>query len=307
MFWVILIIIAVVIIVLWKKGAFKVEPTNCAICSKITEGKDQVYVGEEKKVFCKDCFSKIHPALSKSAEKEWNVEIYNNYIAWEEQTREERSKFNPDFQYGTLSVDTKNRMFSITFDKKPPLVLRFDDISGYFFVFNPESAKVNAFKVGERVTGTEIMMCIPKFSKQVLQTEIKEFVTVKAQGKSFSTKHTFDYSADFKQAIRVFSGSYCLLLKSRVDPTVEQRIGLDAIINAAAALNLDNIAEASPENLNDYRNEALGNYKKARIPGETHDQYDARVNAASSIIADLTNGIDTTGCQLSLEKSFDAY
>lgn len=130
-----IIIALIVLFCMYAAGVFRKEG-QCRHCGKILKGTEQHvfrYDGGEF-ILCSECNSKIHLQIRFSLGLNWTYSDYTDYLVWEEETREERAQFDPDFEYGykrKLMVDTKRKLFRIGAGRNDGLVFRFADLKDY--------------------------------------------------------------------------------------------------------------------------------------------------------------------------------
>lgn len=301
----VIVIVVIVLIVLAYKGVFS-KPQPCKHCGKELKGTEQkrfwgggtvgLLYGEtdvpvqEGFVLCQDCCNKIHRDLLSFAETSWSYSDYTNYLEWEEQTKEERSFFEPDIVYGKsydkLMIDQERGLFCIGSDKKKDLVLRFEDLVEYDVNFEPKEYKEGFF--GDKVIGNEYIKITSRIPALILNKTLCSDVkyAVKVSG-IINPKYGYEYSDEFFEIIRIFS--ICAYLgenkkynqqSSGNSETNMQQIG--ELQKALALFMFDDINEVTEEALKQQRNTLI----KAFHPDNntSNEAYSQKINAAYELL-----------------------
>lgn len=86
----IIVIAIIVLIILAKVGVFR-KPAECRACGRTLKGTEQIKFGPDGFVLCRDCASKINPQIMPYAKMNWSFADYQDYLAWEDETKEIRS------------------------------------------------------------------------------------------------------------------------------------------------------------------------------------------------------------------------
>ena len=287
MLWVLLIAIVIIaIVVIVKKGVFN-PPAQCQCCGKSLKGTEQTLLGSEKVVLCKDCADKIHPQILKCAKKNWSYSDYTDYLAWEEETREERAQFNPEVEYGnayTLKIDTERGLFSLDAGYKKSMVFRFADLCDYDLDFKPE--KVKDGLLGEKVKGNEFVAVELSRPNVYLEEVVKYGVSLRLRKKGIlSSKYEYQLSDAFLEAIRAFSICIYIEMMKREGASQQERQDISEIEKALALFMFDSMDEVNPKSLKQQRNALI----KAFHPdnNESNETYSQKINAAYELLSNL--------------------
>ncbi len=280
----IVVIAIVVLVVLFKKGVFR-KPAQCRCCGKTLKGTEQQIFGEDDPfVLCDECADRIPIDAHLYAKEHWKYEDYAEFIEWDNETKEERSHFNPDIEYGRgtcLFIDTERLLLGIGSDKEMAFVFRFKDIKTYELNFKPEEIKEGI--LGEKVKGNEfvaIELGVPDlYFEEVLERGVK----LKLKKKGFiNTKYEYDFSESFSELIRDFT--ICVYLELTEQGILdESSINISEIEKALALFMFDSMDDVTQESLKKQRNALI----KAFHPdnNETNEAYSQKINAAYDLLS----------------------
>lgn len=292
MFWIIVIAI-VVLVVLFKLGIFR-KAGECKCCGKKLKGTEQMIFGFDKTRFilCKECAAKIHPQIADYAKKNWKYEDYTDYLAWEEETKEERAQFKATEQYGyasTLMIDSEHGLFTlgkgrVFKESEAGLIFRFADLVDWDLNFKAE--KVKDGLLGIKVKGDEFAM-IQLDRPNVLIEEILNYGASYPLRKKgiLSSKYEYEFSGDFQEIMAAFSICEYIELAKQEGECDEEERDFDEIQKALALFMFDSMADATPDNLKKQRNALI----KAFHPdfGEDNATYAAKINNAYELLRKL--------------------
>ncbi|MBO6129439.1 MAG: hypothetical protein J6P79_11160 [Pseudobutyrivibrio sp.] len=298
----VIVIVVIVLIVLAYKGVFS-KPQPCKHCGKELKGTEQksfsgissmrFLYGEteapvsESFVLCQDCYNKIHPQLRTFAGVEWTYNDYKNYLEWEEQTKEERSLFKPDIEYGEfrseLKIDQERGLFSIGSGKNGGLVLRFEDLIEYDINFEPKEYKEGF--LNDKIIGDEYIKITTKVPALLLTNTLYSDAKYKAKVKGIlNPKYGFEFSDEFYNIIRIFSiCAYLAANKNSSQQTNENNMqNIGELQKALALFMFDDINEVTEEALEQQRNTLI----KAFHPDNntSNEAYSQKINAAYELL-----------------------
>ena len=286
MFWVIVIVV-IVLFVLFKMGVFR-KPGECQCCGKTLKGTEQqVFHGNTPFILCKECADKIHPQVLDYAKKNWSYTDYTDYMAWEEATKEERSQFDPDTEYGygcELKIDTERGLFSLGSGKKGGLVFRFSDLTDYELNFKPEEVKEGL--LSDKVKGNEFVMVELDTPRVYLEEVINYGVKLKLRKKGIlSTKYEYELSDGFMEAIRAFTICVYVEAARRDGSLQEESVHIGEVEKALALFMFDSMDEVSEDSLKKQRNALI----KAFHPDndEQNEAYSQKINAAYNLLSGM--------------------
>ena len=284
-FWIVLLV-ALVLFVLFKVGIFR-KKAKCVDCGKDIKGTEQTVFskGKTRFVLCKDCAKKIDKQIFKEAKIKWNFENYRDYLAWEEETREEREKFMPTIEYGhgdCLMIDQKHKLFSMGKVKGlsdvniPGIVLRFADIEFFNIDFKPETIKEGVIR-SDCVEGTEFATIAMKRPFVVLKSDLNSFVKCAIKnGNSYSLSPEFQYAIDaFEECL------YSALYGDGETMSDEQKEN-DEIKKALALFMFDNIEDVTEDSLKKQRNLLIKTFHPDNEADGT--KYAAKINTAYELL-----------------------
>ncbi len=289
MFWVILIVI-VVLFVLVKLGVFRKEG-QCNHCNAPLKGTEQVVIGsgERKFILCKECYGKIHPSLTRYAKEHWTYSRYQDYLVWEEETKEERANFEAtdEYGYGTrLRIDTEKCLFTLGSGKND-LVLRFCDLMRADINFKPGEVKDGVFST--KVKGDEYASIQMTRPAVYLEEVLNYGASYKLREQGFiNKKYEYDLSPAFMEIIRAFS--ICMYITQNAQNTQGSQSAhtaqeIDEVQKALALFMFDSMEEVTEESLKKQRNSLI----KAFHPdnNENNEAYSQKINAAYEVLSDL--------------------
>ena len=286
MFWIIVIAI-IVLVVLWKMGVFR-KPDECKHCGKTIKGTEQQVFWYGDFCLCKECASKIHPQIMKYAKENWNYTDYTDCLAWEDATKEERAKFNPDVKYGhecQIAVDTERGLFSIgTEATGGGMVLRFADLTDYELNFKPEEVKEGL--LGDKVSGNEFITVDLSAPRVYLEEVISYGVKLRLRKKGFlSTKYEYELPDDFLEAIRAFTICVYIEAQRREGTYNQENQNIGEIERALALFMYDSMDEVTEASLKQQRNALI----KAFHPdnNESNEAYSQKINAAYELLSGM--------------------
>ena len=293
MFWIIVIAL-VVLVVLFKKGVFR-KAGECRQCGKKIKGTEQIVFGSGDSRFyvCKECANKVHRQILKYAKENWSFAEFNDYIAWEEETKEQRAQFKPTNEYGyedSLMVDTEHGLFTIGKSKllkvnnEPGLVFRFEDLSDYDLNFKPEEVKEKLFR--DKVRGIEYVMVELRRPAVLLEGHLNSGAEYSLKKKGLlSSKYEYALSKDFLGIIEAFTISLYIELAKQSGSASDENQDYDEIQKALALFMFDSMADVTEDNLKKQRNSLI----KAFHPdgGEDNEAYAQKINAAYDLLSSL--------------------
>ena len=283
MFWIIVIAI-IVLIVCFKKGVFR-KPSECKSCGKTLKGTEQQVFSYGDFCLCKECADKIHPQIINYAKENWSYTDYTDYLEWEEATKEERSKFNPDVKYGyQLAIDTERGLFSIGTGKNGGMVLRFADLTDYELNFKPEEVKEGL--LGDKVKGNEFVMVELATPKLYLEDIINYGVKLRLRKKGIlSTKYEYELSDGFMEAIRAFTICIYIEVQRREGTYNQESQSIGEIGKALALFMFDSRDEVTEASLKRQRNALI----KAFHPdnNESNEAYSQKINSAYELLSGM--------------------
>ncbi len=285
-----IIVIAVVLIVLFKMGVFR-SAGKCQCCGAALKGTEQKVYGSGKTQFilCKSCSGKVHPQIRKYAMKNWSYTDYTDYLEWDEATKEERSEFNPDYKYGfgtKLFVDTERGLFSLGYGGEDDLVLRIADLKDYDLNFKPAEMKEGL--LGTKVKGDEYAAFEMAIPNVYLEEAVRSGVSLSAKKKGiFSSNYEYSLSEKFVEIIRAFT--ICIYLEAlKQEEASQYEAGntagnIDEIEKALALFMFDSMADVTADNLKKQRNALI----KAFHPdnSESNEAYSQKINAAYELLS----------------------
>lgn len=285
MLWFLLIVIAIIAVVaVVKSGVFN-PPAQCQCCGVSLKGTEQTLLGSEKVVLCKNCAEKIHPQILGYAKKNWSYSDYTDYLAWEEETRQEREQFNPDVEYGNLcalKIDTKRGLFSLDLGFKKSMVFRFADLVDFDLNFKPE--KVKEGLLGDKVKGNEFAAVELSRPRVYLEEIIKYGVSLGLRKKGIlSSKYEYELSDAFLEAIRTFTICACVEASKDNDAYQQGSRDIGKIEKALALFMFDSMDEVTPDSLKQQRNALI----KAFHPdnNESNETFSQKINAAYALLS----------------------
>ena len=234
---------------------------------------------------CKECADKIHPQIINYAKENWNYTDYTDYLAWEEATKEERSKFDPDVLYGyQLAIDTERGLFSIGTGKNGGMVLRFADLTDYELNFKPEEVKEGL--LGDKVKGNEFVMVELATPKLYLENIINYGVKLRLRKKGiFSTKYEYELSDGFMETIRIFTICIYIEVQRREDKYNPESQSIGEVEKALALFMFDSMDEVTEASLKQQRNALI----KAFHPdnNESNEVYSQKINSAYELLSGM--------------------
>lgn len=286
MFWFILIVILTVVVLI-KAGVFR-RTVPCKQCNVALKGSAQVVLGYDSRrfVLCKDCFSKIHPKISKYAKDNWSYAEYSDYLAWDDATREERAQFRPTDEYGyivKLKIDTERCLFTIG-DGKNDIVLRFADIRDFDINFKPEKLKEGVFST--KVKGSEYV-AVELITPALYIEEILHYgASYKLREKGFINKqYEYDFSEEFMDIIRAFTICIYIVENAMNEQMDMSEHDIDEIQKALALFMFDSMEEVTEDSLKRQRNTMI----KAFHPdnNENNEAYSQKINTAYELLSGL--------------------
>ncbi len=285
----IIVLAIIVLVVLYKKGVFrKEEPCQC--CGKKLKGTDQfVYGIEHSFVLCRECAAKIHPQIAAYAKDNWSYQDYTDYLAWEEETREERSQFQPTHEYGygtPLMIDSDHGLFCLGTSKvfksnEAGLVFRFEDLTDYDINFKPDEVKEGL--LGTKVKGTEFILVELGRPRIRMEEALNYGVTYPLRAKGFfSSKYEYSFSDEFADIILTFSVCHYLAVASQMDQTVDETENFGELQKALALFMFDSMADVTEENLKKQRNALIKTFHPDA--GEDNAAYAQKINDAYDLL-----------------------
>lgn len=286
MIWIIIIAV-IVLIVLFKVGVFRKEGA-CQCCGKKLKGTEQqVFNGSNRFVLCKDCMDKIHPQILSYAKSNWSYDDYDNYLAWEEATKDEREQFNPDATYGygcQINVDTDRGLFSLGTGKKGGLVFRFADLTDYELNFKPEEVKEGF--LGDKVKGNEYVTVELATPRVYLEEVVNYGVKLRLRKKGIlSTKYEYELSDGFMDVIRAFTVCIYVEEARRSGAMHDNSVDIGEVEKALALFMFDSMDEVTEDALKKQRNALI----KAFHPdnAEANEAYSQKINAAYELLSSM--------------------
>lgn len=285
MFWIIVLAI-IVLVILGKMGVFR-KPDECKNCGKTIKGTEQTVFLEGNFCLCKECAAKIHPQILKYAKENWSYADYTDYLAWEEATKEERSRFNPDVTYGLdnkLSIDTERGLFSFGVGTEVGMVLRFADLTDYELNFKPEEVKEGL--LGDKVKGNEFITVDLSAPRVYLEEVINYGVKLRLRKKGFlSTKYEYELPDEFLEAIRAFTICVYIEAQRREGTYNQESQNIGEIEKALALFMYDSMDEVTEASLKQQRNTLI----KAFHPdnNESNEAYSQKINAAYELLSGM--------------------
>lgn len=283
-----IVIAIVVLVVLFKKGVFRKE-AECQACGTSVKGTEQTLLGPNGVVLCKHCAAKIHPRIMPYAKTDWNFEDYNDYISWEEETKEERNQFDPDYDYrNILSIDMDHGLFSVGSGKKAGMVFRFADIDSYELNFKPQELKEGI--LGDKVQGDEYITLQLSRPNVYLEEVVNYGVKVRARKKGIiSTKFEYGFSKEFSEIVRAFA--ICVYLESqtrkKANDIIQESQRISEIEKALALFMFDSMDEVTTENLKKQRNALIKAFHPDK--NETNEAYSQKINAAYDLLSGMVS------------------
>ena len=291
-----IVITVVVLVVLNKMGIFR-KQWECRNCGKVLKGTEQQVFGPGNQlVLCKECAGRIHPQIMKYAKKSWSYPDYADYLAWEEETREEREQFTPDFSYGfgsELMIDTERGLFSIGSGKRGGLVFRFADLSDYELDFKPEEVKEGF--LGDKVKGNEFVAVEMNRPNVYLEEVVNFGIKLRLRKKGIlSNKYEYELSEKFMEVIRAFTICIYIEVNRREEEEQyqnryqEDRNNVGEIEKALALFMFDSMSDVTEEALKKQRNALI----KAFHPdnNEANEAYSQKINAAYELLRGVIRG-----------------
>lgn len=284
-----IIITVIVFVVLNKVGLFR-KPGECRHCGKLLKGTEQQVFGPGSAlVLCSECSGRIHPQLMKYARKSWSYPDYTDYLAWEEETENERKQFDPDFSYGfvnELMIDTERGLFSIGSGRKGGMVFRFADLTDYELNFKPEEVKEGLLT--DKVKGNEFVAVELSRPNVYLEEIVKTGVKLGLKKKGIlSNKYEYELSDKFMEVIRAFT--ICVYIEvNRCEEEygyAQENVSIGEIEKALALFMFDSMDEVTEESLKKQRNALI----KAFHPdnNETNEAYSQKINASYELLRGL--------------------
>jgi transcription elongation factor Elf1 len=283
--WFVILVIVIVLIVLVKKGVFRKE-AQCRQCNATIKGTEQfVFRGRgDEFVLCANCYQKIHPRVSNYAKEHWSYADYQDYLEWEETTREERALFHPTDEYGyatRLRVDTDRCLFTIGSGTND-LVFRFADLKDFDINFKPEEVKEGVFST--KVKGDEyaaVELALPNvYIEEILNYGAK----YKLREKGFiSKKYEYELSENFTNIITAFQICVYITVNNMNAQFENQSQSIDELQKALALFMFDSMDDVTEENLKKQRNALI----KAFHPDNNADNeaYSQKINAAYDLLS----------------------
>lgn len=281
-----LVIAGVVLFVLFGLGIFR-KPAQCEHCGKMLKGTEQRIFGKSQFVLCDDCAAKIPIEVSFYGTSNWEYSDYVDYLKWEEETKEERAQFKPDYSYGNktkLLVDTEHGLFSIKDGTSDAMVYRFADLNDYELNFRPEEVKEGL--LGDKITGTEYVVVDLNRPKVYIEEFIKTGVRLKAKKKGFiKTKYEYELTEEFLDIIRAFTICIYIEIEKRHGSNQAQAADINEIEKALALFMFDSMDEVTKDSLKRQRNALI----KAFHPDNDadNDSYSQKINAAYELLDGL--------------------
>ncbi|MCR4611900.1 MAG: hypothetical protein K5644_08385 [Lachnospiraceae bacterium] len=288
-FFIILIVIVtvVVLVILSNSGVFR-KAAKCGYCGNMVDGPQQTILETNEEVLCPNCAKRIHPQIKEYAKENWNLQDYSNYITWDDDTREERSRFQPDCTYGRvdkLALDTERGLFMIS-RNNDGLVLRIRDLFDYDFNFRPD--KVEDKLLSNTVFGTEYMTADFSFPKIFIEGTLDECVQLDAKKKGvISPKYEYELRTGFLDIIRAFSICGYIIFQRMEDSNNQTSRDIGEIEKALALFMFDSMDEVTEETLKQQRNALI----KAFHPdnNDTNEGYSQKINDAYELLKGLIN------------------
>lgn len=287
MIWTILIMAVIVLLVLKAMGVFRKE-ANCRHCNATLKGTEQKMIDSGQCVLCKECYGKIHPLLRDSTH-DWGYETYLDYLAWEEETKEERELFTPTVVHGSseiIKVDLERGLFSIEESTNKPLVLKFSDLLDVNFdITNPE---IKESMFGTKVEGNEYFSVTLERPQATINGVLRYGVKCKAKLTNFFTKeYRYFYSDGFANLVESFAECIDVSVNMQNHQAEGSSRDDDGIQKALNLFMFDSIEEVTPESLKKQRNALI----KAFHPDndEENEAYSQKINAAYEILKDTIN------------------
>lgn len=289
---IILIIIAIIVILILRSlGVFN-KPANCEHCGKELKGTEQVYVGPGafRFILCGNCYSKINIAIEYYAKRNWRYSDYVDYLNWEEETHEERDKFNSSYSYpikkskhSRIDVDIENGLFRYNAVDDIGIVFRFSDIAEGNIDFEPSEIKDGI--INTKVKGDEYIeftMNRPCFSNHAILR--KDVACVAKPEKLFSSKYNYYMADEFVDFIRTFSICFHMAHQQMEQNTED----ITEIEKALALFMFDSMDEVTEDNLRKQRNILI----KAFHPdnNESNESYSQKINAAYELLQNIIRG-----------------
>lgn len=278
-----LILIAVIaLIVLAKMGIFRKAKT-CPSCGTTVKGTEQtVFEGRNPFVLCKNCAGKIHPQILDYAKKNWEIEDYKDYIAWEEATKEERSHFDPDVNKTyNVKIDTRHNLFALGSGKKGGMVFRFADLLNYELKFAAEKVEEGFFS--DTVRGNELITVELDVPNVYLEEVVTWNTDMKLKKKgTYSPKYEYVYTPDFTEIVIAFKDCVRKEEERRAAAAGQPASELE---KAMALFMLDGSEEITQEILKKQRNKLI----KAFHPdnAEESETYAQKINAAYELLSGI--------------------
>ena len=288
MFFIVILIIAaiIVLIVLASSGTFR-KKRNCLHCGTLVDGPNQVLLGPDMEVICNKCASVINPYFLEYAKDKWDYEVFKQYLSWEEETKEERSHFQSEYEYGDynrVAIDSERGLFRLK-NKNKSVVLRFEDLSDYGLDFRPESASKGY--LDKSIHGCEYITIRLKRPQWVFEDMITLSATVRGYRQGvFSRKFDYELDPDFLELVRLFS--LCAYIENQrrageMYGTTAQDMG--ELGKALALFMFDSVDEVTEESLKQQRNVLM----KAFHPDNNEDgeKYAKKINDAYDLLSQL--------------------
>ena len=283
---IIIVIVVIVLLVLYCMGIFN-KPANCQCCGTLLKGTQQVKFGEIKSEFilCKNCSQNVHPFIKDYAQQHWSYSDFEDYLAWEEETKDERSQFKSKYSYGshgTVQIDTERGLFKIKDPyEEEGMVFRFEDLNDYDIDFKPEDMEksfMDACIMGEEY----IMVDLIRPSVRIEETlDLTAIYSAKKKG-ILSSKYEYNLEGDFVGFIRTFTTCVYLEQEKQNAAWTDETGKIDEIQKALALFMFDSMEDVTIENLKKQRNTLI----KAFHPdnNESDEHYSQKINAAYELL-----------------------
>ncbi|WP_455720483.1 hypothetical protein [Agathobacter sp.] len=290
MFFIIIVAI-VVLIVLYGMGVFS-KPAPCQCCGTELKGTQQIKFGNihSQFILCKDCENKIHPVIKDYANSNWSYSDFEDYLAWEEETKDERAQFSKTSSYGSycsVDIDKKRGLFKINMPLiKEGMVFRFADLDDCDIDFRPEEAD-DGF-LNSTVMGNEFIMV--ELTRPNVRIEEMLTLTACYSAKKkgvFSTKYEYNLSDELYGFIRTFTTCIYLEQEKQNQAYAEESYNIDEIEKALALFMFDSMEDVTEENLKRQRNALI----KAFHPdnNESNERYSQKINEAYDLLKSVIN------------------
>ncbi len=292
MIWIILGVILVVWILIGS-GIFR-KPCACHGCGRQLKGVEQEVFGSKSTIFvlCNECAKKIHPLIREYARKAWADFDFDRYLAWDNETREERAQFQVTDKYGnrsTLKIDVTHGLFALSSDKislsdKPDLVLRFADLDDWDLNFRPMEVKEGF--LSDHVKGDEfatVRLSVPNiFLDEKLNSGVS--YSIRRQG-IFKSRYEYDLSPSFQKIIATFSICDSLEYERQKAEFAYTERDFDEVQKALALFMFDSMADVTPDNLKKQRDALIRTFHPDN--GEDNAAYAAKINQAYEVLSEL--------------------